>query len=207
MSSSADSIAPHERSTLEAEQRTSYLETRLREVTTDANALATEFMSLREQLSNENAYLSNRIAELGNVRDDRTREIAHLAQENLRIAAQNEDMVRRLKEVGQLVQVMGGQRGKLMGKVEEWEDGLMVAGREGWRAPATPRVVENKKGFGFQDTVEQAESKDGSSSVGMGSLVSGASSAEEAEEEKDGAPPAISASDSGEAVFGGAASF
>ena len=205
MSSSADGIAPPERSTLEAEQRTSYLETRLREVTTDANALATEFMSLREQLSNENAYLSTRIAELGNVRDDHTREIAHLAQENLRIAAQNEDMVRRLKEVGTLVQVMGGQRGKLMGKVEEWEDGLMVAGREGWRAPATPRVVENKKGFGFQDTVEQAESKD--SSVGMGSLVSGASSAEEAEEEKDGAPPAISASDSGEAVFGGAASF
>ena len=204
MTSSADSITLHERSTLEAEQRTSYLETKLREVTTDANALATEFMSLREQLSNENAYLSTQITELSNVRDDHTQEIAHLAQENLRITAQNEDMVRRLKEVGQLIGVMGGQRGKLMGKVEEWEDGLMVAGREGWRAPATPRIVE-KKGFGFQDTVERAESKDGSSSVGMGSLVSGASSADD--ENKDSEVPTISASDSGEAVFGGVASF
>ena len=206
MTSSADSIAPHERSALEAEQRTSYLETKLREVTTDANALATEFMSLREQLSNENAYLSTQITELSNVRDDHTREIAHLAQENLRIAAQNEDMVRRLKEVGQLIGVMGGQRGKLMGKVEEWEDGLMVAGREGWRAPATPRVVEQKQGFGFQDTgVERAESKD--SSVGMGSLVSGASSSADDENKDSGEVPTISASDSGEAVFGGAASF
>ena len=205
MTSSADSITPHERSTLEAEQRTSYLETKLREVTTDANALATEFMSLREQLSNENAYLSTQITELSNVRDDHTQEIAHLAQENLRITAQNEDMVRRLKEVGQLIGVMGGQRGKLMGKVEEWEDGLMVAGREGWRAPTTPRVVEQKQGFGFQDTVERAESKDGSSSVGMGSLVSGASSADD--ENKDSEVPTISASDSGEAVFGGVASF
>ena len=206
MPSSADSIAPHERSALEAEQRTSYLETKLREVTTDANALAPEFMSLREQLSNENAYLSTQITELSNVRDDHTREIAHLAQENLRIAAQNEDMVRRLKEVGQLIGVMGGQRGKLMGKVEEWEDGLMVAGREGWRAPATPRVVEQKQGFGFQDTgVERAESKD-SSSVGMGSLVSGAGSADD-ENKDSGEVPTISASDSGEAVFGAAASF
>ena len=207
MSSSADSIAFPERSTLEAEQRTSYLETKLREVTTDANALATEFMSLREQLSNENAYLSNQIAELSNVRDDHTQEIAHLAQENLRIAAQNEDMLRRLREVGQLIGVMGGQRGKLMGKVEEWEDGLMVAGREGWRAPATPRVVE-QKGFGFQDTVvERAESKDSSVGMGMGSLVSGAGSSADGEDKDSGEVPTISASDSGEAVFGGAASF
>lgn len=202
MTSSADSIATHERSALEAEQRTSYLEGRLREVTTDANALATEFMSAREALSNENAYLTAQITELTNVRDDHTREIAHLAQENLRITQQNEDMVRRLREVGTLVQVMGGQRGKLMGRVEEWEDGLMVAGREGWRAPATPRVVEEKKGgfAAFHDAVERTESKD--SSVDMGSLVS-ASSGEE--ETKDGAPT-ISASDSGEAVFGGVAS-
>lgn len=174
-----------------AHQRTSYLETKLREVTTSANAMTTEFMSLREQLSNENAYLTNRVTELSNVRDDKYTTIAELAEQNLRLTAQNDDIERRLAEVGTLLTVMGGQRGRLMGKVHDWEDGLMVAGREGWRssAAASSAAVE---------MVESSASND-DSTVGMASAGSSDSADEDA--------AVVSESDSSEAVFGGTGSF
>mmetsp|Transcript_28602 Transcript_28602/g.82803 ORF Transcript_28602/g.82803 Transcript_28602/m.82803 type:complete len:186 (+) Transcript_28602:272-829(+) len=172
-----------------AHQRTSYLETKLREVTTSANAMTTEFMSLREQLSNENAYLTNRVTELSNVRDDNYTTIAELAEQNLRLTAQNDDIERRLAEVGTLLTVMGGQRGRLMGTVHQWEDGLMVAGREGWRATSTTVETEGM--------VERSASND--SAVGMGSAGSSDSADEDA--------VVVSGSDSSDAVFGGTASF
>ena len=195
----------------EAEQRTSYLETKLREVTTDANVLATEFMTLREQLSNENAYLSTRITELTHVRDDHTAEITRLAQENLRIAQQNEDMVRRIKEVGQLVEVMGGHRHKLMGKVGEWEDGLMVAGREGWRAPATPRAPTTPGSLGRTvgggGDAEKKKASKGAFDFGSVELQAESEGGDSGESESENGPPMVSASDSGEAVIGGVASL
>jgi len=177
-----------------AHQRTSYLETKLREVTTSANAMTTEFMSLREQLSNENAYLTNRVTELSNVRDDNYTAIAELAEQNLRLTAQNDDIERRLAEVGTLLTVMGGQRGRLMGTVHQWEDGLMVAGREGWRAAASSESAAAGAG---EEMVENGANS--SSTLGMGSAGSSDSADEDA--------VVVSESDSSDAVFGGTASF
>ena len=115
------------------QQKNRSYETQLREVTTAANALATDFMSAREQLSNENAYLTARASELANARADHHATIARLAEEYLRLDRSNEDLERRLVEVRQHFVGMGGQRTRLLGKVDDWEDGLMVAGREGWR--------------------------------------------------------------------------
>ena len=122
------------------EEQIAALQTKLREVTANSSALATEFMTHRETLANENAYLTTKIEQLNEIRDGHAATIAHLASEQLRITRQNDDIVHRLTEVGNLIQSMGQDRMKLMDKVGEWEDGLMVAGREGWRSQ-TPRGV------------------------------------------------------------------
>jgi len=181
------------------------LEERLRTVTTDANVLATDFMSAREQLSNENAYLSARLAELTNISQDRTATITALAQEQLRLDKQGDDMRRRLREVGDLIQIMGGQRAKLCGKVHQWEDGLMVAGREGWRAmpPATPSA-DTTFSFGSQRRRQVSEGDDDDDDDIT--EVAGVKRAVSQDDEEENAM-VITASDSDEAVFGTAGSF
>ena len=160
-SSAADSIPPPPPPTLsQLQQKNRSYETQLREVTTSANALATEFMSVREQLSNENAYLTARAEELKNTRTKHHATIASLAEEHLRLEKSNEDMERRLVEVRQYFAAMGGQRTRLLGKVDDWEDGLMVAGREGERR-RTPRTPdgEGAEKFTFKEDANKEEEK------------------------------------------------
>ena len=154
------------------EEQIAHLQTKLREVTSASSALATEFMTHRETLANENAYLSTKIEQLNEVRDGHATTIANLASEQLRITRQNDDIVHRLQEVGNLIQSMGQDRMRLMDKVGEWEDGLMVAGREGWRSqtprntvytPRTPReaVMSSKSTKKETKVFEFPEEEDG----------------------------------------------
>ena len=162
-SATAESIPPPPPPTLsQLQQQNRSCETQLREVTTSANALATEFMSVREQLSNENAYLTARVSELTNARTDHHTAIAGLAEEYLRLDRSNEDLERRLVEVRQYFAGMGGQRTRLLGKVDDWEDGLMVAGREGWRSrtPRTPGEGCAEEKFSFQEDAKKEEEEE-----------------------------------------------
>ena len=135
------------------QQKNRSYETQLREVTTAANALATDFMSAREQLSNENAYLTARASELANARADHHATIARLAEEYLRLDRSNEDLERRLVEVRQHFNGMKGQRTRLLGKVDDWEDGLMLAGREGEVNDREPSMSKEEE----QQEVEEQE--------------------------------------------------
>ena len=193
---SGESFAPSEESlppppppTLsQLQQRNRSYEAQLREVTAAASALATDFMSAREQLANENAYLAARAAELTAARADRHAAVARLAEEYLRLDRSNEDLERRLGEVRQHFAGMGRQRTQLLGKVDDWEDGLMVAGREGWRSrtPRTPGDGAAEGKFTFQEDAKEEEEED----------------AKEEEEE----PPVVQSSstaDSSEAVLEG----
>lgn len=160
---SEESIPPPPPPTLtQLQQQNRSCETQLREVTTSANALATEFMSVREQLSNENAYLTARVDELTNARTDHHTAIAQLAEEYLRLDRSNEDLERRLVEVRQYFAGMGGQRTRLLGKVDDWEDGLMVAGQEGWRSrtPRTPGDGCAEEKFSFQEDAKKEEQEE-----------------------------------------------
>ena len=218
------------------EEQIAHLQTKLREVTAQSSALATEFMTHRETLANENAYLSKTISDLNSVRDGHAATIAHLASEQLRITRQNDLIVHRLREVGNLIQSMGQDRMRLMDKVGEWEDGLMVAGREGWRSqtprgvytPRTPREAvmssksrKEKKMFEFpeeeeegddavdlKDTAEKVESKDDSGSVEEeAEETEGTEEDEEKEEEKKDEVLMARSAESCDAVLGNIASF
>ena len=109
------------------QEKADVLEAQLLQVTSNMNCVTSDFMTMREALANENAYLVVKRDELQHQVKINQRTIAHLTEENRRTKEQMSKIEIKLQDMASTVRTMSNQRYMLLKKTDQWDDSLMKA--------------------------------------------------------------------------------
>mmetsp|Transcript_28663 Transcript_28663/g.58261 ORF Transcript_28663/g.58261 Transcript_28663/m.58261 type:complete len:174 (-) Transcript_28663:448-969(-) len=106
------------------QERAAFLEAKLIQVTAEASSITQEFMSMKEQLSRENAALIKKRDDLQSTVKLNQGTMTKLAGERIIHKTRVEQLEKKLVEVTAVIKSMQNQRYGLLSSTDRWEDCL-----------------------------------------------------------------------------------